>query len=262
MGMRLGVAALAAGLVLAGAPAAGAEPQPYTQDIFGPRTGLVLDILIVPPVHGPIFNSDGALDGGDPMQATPFNTYLGALEDSIDMWRDAAGAPGLKWLKKTLRFNVYVLGRDDVPPEAIEEPEVVITTSEYNGVAGVAVWSSESTCLVNNSMFAVASFNYEDMFNVNAQEFGHCLGLGHIQVLGEDANAYDDPYVGHDVMNGLYADEIGAPRTHLHCLSNLNLGGIERIFGVAAPTGYRARYPVAAGPQTYDPDVYCPGRKR
>ena len=262
MGMRLGVAALAAGLILAGAPVAGAEPEPYTQDIYGPRVGPVLDILIVPPAHGPIFNSDGVLGGGDPMQATPFNTYVSAMEDSVNMWRVAAGAAGLKWLKKALRLNVYVIGRDDIPPEAMEEPEVVITATEFNGVAGVAVSGPQPPCLINNSSFSPASFNYADMYNINAQEFGHCLGIGHVQMFGEDANAYLDPYVGHDVMNGGYADDIGGPGTHLHCLSNLNLGAMERVFGAAAPTGYAYLYPVAAGPKTYDPDVYCPSRKR
>lgn len=43
-----------------------------------------LSVLIIPPAHGQIFNLDsGVLNGGDPKEVTPFNSYLAAIEAAI-----------------------------------------------------------------------------------------------------------------------------------------------------------------------------------
>ena len=194
----------------------------------------VLDVLIIPPAHGQVVNGNGALGGseGGTSEVTPFNSYLRATEDSVAAWDTAIATYGSPWLK-TLVTNVYVVGRDTIPTSALTDPEIVITTDEGKGtILGVAV--STNPCLVDNSKFFVTSFTYADMFNINGQEYGHCLGLDHATGSPNDAT------IEHDVMNGLYADNPGTAGTHKHCPSNLNVLGLERSFAAAfgqSPSG-------------------------
>lgn len=244
--------------VVASTVPARAVNKPYTQPIYGVLTTNELDVLVVPPTHGPLFNDEGVLNGNaDPMQATPFNVYIDAIRDSIQMWTDAVRAKGPRWLRKVMKVRTYVLGVDNVPPEAFQEPEIVITTAEFNGAGGWAVWGSSPPCVISNSMFVVQSFTYKDMFNVNAQEYGHCLGLAHIQVDGTDQGAYEHPLVGHDTMTGLYAHQIGSKDVHFHCISNLNMSGLEAVFAPFAPRSVKPRFPSAVSDRGYR-KVYCP----
>ena len=199
----------------------------------------VLDILIVPPAHGQVVNGNGALGGseGGTSEVTPFNSYLRAIEDSVAAWDAAIAAYGSTWLK-TLVTNVYVVGRDTIPTSALTDPEIVITTDENKTVIlGVAV--STNPCLVDNSKFFITSFTYADMFNINGQEYGHCLGLDHV-------SGADDFNITHDVMNGVYTESPGTAGTHKHCPSNLNVLGLERSFAAAfgqSPSGGTASMP-------------------
>lgn len=239
------------------APARGEKPQ-YSQPLMGTWNTGVLDIFIVPPGHGPLVNEEGILGGGpDPMQATPLNDYLAATEDSIAAWRDAVEEIGPKWLRRGLVFNVYVLGRDVPPQTAAEDPEIVIVFDESKTlILGLAAWLEEGVCLVDNSMTFTQSFTYSDMYNVNAQEFGHCLALGH--VLFPESGFPTDPVVGHDVMNGLYADGVGGAETHLHCVSNINMGGLEMVFApTLAPHVTRLKNPTSVAAAGYR-TIRCP----
>jgi hypothetical protein len=78
---------------------------------------------------------------------------------------------------------------------------------------------------VDNSKIFLTSFTYEDMYNVSAHEFGHCLGLDHTD--GSPA----DQVILHDVIYAVYQDPPGAAGNHKHCMSNLNVAGLERVFG-------------------------------
>ncbi len=179
-----------------------------------------LHVIIVPPNHGQILNGNGALNGGDPNEVTPFNSYLKAIEASIADWDKAVEMFGADWLRLGLVTNVYVAGRDAIPTSALTNPEILVTTDETKGVIlGVAV--STRPCLVNNSKFFVQSFSYEDMYNVNSQEYGHCLGLEHVV----------DNHPEHDAMAGQYVDPVGAKGGHLHCVSNLDVVGLHAVFG-------------------------------
>ncbi len=160
-----------------------------------------------------------------------------------------------------MQLRVYVIGRDVPPAEALSDPEIIVTASEFNGAGGWAVWGGGDACVVNNSMFVVKSYTYADMFSINSQEFGHCLGLGHIQIGGSDQLAYEDPVVGHDVMTGLYNHQIGSRGTHLHCLSNINMGGLEAAFAPLSSEGSRPKFPISASAKTYK-IVFCPRTKR
>ncbi|HVE92439.1 MAG TPA: hypothetical protein VNE62_09115 [Actinomycetota bacterium] len=227
--MRLPRMLFALVLFLGFAPApAGAshESRSFEQPLWFQWEKAALDVLIVPPNHGQIYNArNGVLNRLDPGELNPLTTsYLAAIENSVADFHTAVNLYGSQTLRNGLKTNVYVLGRDNVPQAALTSPEVVIVTDENKGsVLGVAV--SSRPCIVNNSKLFVTSFSYEDMFNVNAQEYGHCLGLEHVpgHVDGPDGDK-------HDPMNGSYPHSPGADGTDLHCVSNLNVLGLEEVF--------------------------------
>ena len=187
-----------------------------------------LTVYVVPPAHGQLYNSSGPLAGGDPNEVTPFaHSYLRAMEDSIEEWNRGIRMFGSAKLKRRFKASVYVLGRDALPDE--KEPDILVVTDENKGpVLGFAM--DGSPCIVNNSQMFVNSFNYADMYNVMGQEYGHCLGLGHVGSQGGVEPTSDQKHPEHDVMNGFYADSIGAEGTHLHCVSNLDVKGLEFTF--------------------------------
>lgn len=236
------VVALAMVVMGSGSPAwAAAE---YRQPVWFTWNKSVLDVLIIPPNHGQIVNGRGVLNGLDPNELTPYqNSYLRAIEKSVGDWDRAVEAFGATWLRSGLVTNAYVVGRDPIPNAALTNPEIVITTDEGKGpVLGVAV--SSRPCLISNSKFFVTSFSYEDMYNTSAHEYGHCLGLDH------SFGSPEDQVISHDVIHATYEDTPGSVGTHLHCMSNLNVRGLERVFGglygqpsggtaVMSPTSYQ-----------------------
>ena len=195
-----------------------------------------LTVYIAPPSHGQLYNANGPLGGGDPNEVTPFeNSYLRAIEDSIEEWNRGIRMFGSTELKRRFRADVYVLGRDTLPDE--KEPDILVMTDENKGpVLGFALYSKP--CIVNNSQMFTRSFNYADMYNVMGQEYGHCLGLGHVGSQGGIEPTSEQKHPTHDVMNGFYADSIGAADTHLHCVSTLDVKGLEYTF-VRTLTGER-----------------------
>jgi hypothetical protein len=177
-----------------------------------------LDVVVVPPLHGQLNNGNGLLGGLDPLEATPLNTYLRATVDGIRDWQGAIQMFGSPWLRSTVQLRLYVLGVDVVPADV--RPEVVVVADETKGPILGWAWSTYP-CLVDNSMaYLTTSFTYADMYNVNGQEFGHCLGLNHVR----------GGHPTHDVMNGAYPHGIGDPATKLHCISNLDVAGLELVF--------------------------------
>lgn len=213
----------------------------YHQPVWFEWDEAVLDVLIVPPEHGQIVNENGPLGGEGVNELTPYeNSYLRATEQSIKDWDRAVETYGADWLKAGLVTNVYVLGRDEVPEAALDDPEIIVASDQHKGVIlGVAIRSSGSDgnrCIVDNSKFFTTSFTYEDMYNINGQEYGHCLGLDHVSATPEDET------IQHDVMNGTYRDTPGAAGVHRHCMSNLNVEGLELVFAplFGEPGGPRA----------------------
>lgn len=199
-----------------------------------------LTVYVVPPSHGQLYNGNGPLAGGDPNEVTPFeNSYLRAIEDSIEEWNRGIRRFGSKELKKRFRANVFVLGRDDVGQSS---PDILVVTDENKGpVLGFAMYTEP--CIVNNSQMFTRSFTYADMYNVMGQEYGHCLGLGHVGSQGGVDPTSAQKHPEHDVMNGFYSDTIGSPDTHLHCVSNLDVKGLEYTF-VETMTGNGPTQPV------------------
>ena len=214
--------ALIGGFVVAPLSRAGASDADGTYEIpvwFRWEESL-LDVIVVPPNHGQIVNGNGVLAGGDPDELTPFNSYLAAIEASISDWDAGINMFGPEWLRSALVTNVYVAGRDTIPNSVLGDPEIVITTDETKAnTLGLAV--SSRPCLVDNSKIWTQSFTYEDMYNINSQEYGHCLGLDHVV----------ENHPEHDAMAGTYVDGVGVKGGHLHCVSNLDVLGLTSVFG-------------------------------
>lgn len=198
-----------------------------------------LSILIHPPPHGPIYNQEtGVLGGPGPNELTTSNTYLKAIEAAIAAWDKAIDALGADWLKEAYQPTVYVLGRDDVPQDVLLQPDILVVTDEWEASSlGTAV--RVDPCIVRMSRASLQSFTYADMYNVTAQEFGHCLGLSHVgSQAGVDPTS-EQKHPEHDVMNGFYSHMVGAADTHLHCISNLDILGLEHVFSLV-----KQEYPV------------------
>jgi hypothetical protein len=194
----------------------------YRETIFTRWDTAQLDILIVPPKHGQLVNGNGPLNGGDPAELTPFNSYVRAQEEGIRAWDDGVDRFASSWLKDNFNTDTYVVGRDVVPPAALADPEIIVTFGEFKAnILGIAVRVGSSPCIIDNSMLWTSSFSYEDMYNIGMHEVGHCIGLGHV-VTAEPQ---------HDVMFPTYFDPIGAPDNHRHCPSNLNIAVLEASFG-------------------------------
>ena len=196
-----------------------------------------LSVLIVPPEHGQLYNGYGPLGGLDPKEVTPFeNSYMRAIEDSIAEWKLGIKKFGSPRLRETLKITTYVLGRDEVPSDVLFSPDILLITDPNKGpVLGFAMYATP--CIVNNSRMFVRSFTYADMYNVNGQEFGHCLGLGHVGSQGGAEPTSSQKHPEHDVMNGFYADPVGAVGNHLHCVSSLDVKGLEWTFSTLGGTG-------------------------
>ena len=194
-----------------------------------------LTVFVVPPAHGQLYNANGPLGGGDPNEVTPFeNSYLRAMEDSIEEWNRGIRRFGSKALRNRFQADVYVLGRDALPDE--KDPDILVVTDENKGpVLGFAMGGKP--CIVNNSQMFIRSFNYADMYNVMGQEYGHCLGLGHVGSQGGVEPTSEQKHPEHDVMNGFYADRVGSAETHLHCVSTLDIEGLEYVFSTLTGEG-------------------------
>ena len=215
------------GVGLLAAPQIASAATNYTQPVWFNWSKATLDVLIVPPEHGQVYNGYGVLGGQGTDELTPYqNSYLRATEQSAGDWKRAIATFGASWLASGLQINIYVIGRDTIPQAALTNPEIVITSDQSKGpILGVAF--STNPCLIDNSKFFITSFTEADMYSISGQEFGHCLGLDH------SFGTPDDSVITHDVMYATYVDNPGSAGNQKHCVSNLNVKGLERSFGAA-----------------------------
>ena len=228
---RVGVVALLALLMqfAAGAARADHEDGFYSQPTHTQWDRMVFDVLIVPPNHGQIFNFDtDILGGGDVNELTPNNTYLAAMERAVAAWDEAVALFGSGQLRSRFVTNVYVVGRDSIPTGALSDPEILIVSDE-NQAFSLGTTYRAPVCVSRMSKFSIVSFTYADMYNVTLHEYGHCLGLGHMGDQGGVDPLAEQKHPEHDVMNGFYGDSVGFEGTHLHCISNLNVWGLEWV---------------------------------
>lgn len=215
----------------------------YRQPIWFKWDRTELDVLVVPPGPGQIVNGSGVLNGGDAKEAQPLaSSYMKATEKVIGDWRRAVDAFGSSWLRSHLKLNIYVLGHDVPPAEALREPEIVMVwdASKLNvlgysirpgfslGTLGQNASSdmARAPCITDVSKFYTTSFSYPDMYNIVGHEFGHCLGLQH--------STGPEPAADLDIIHAIYEHDIGLAGTPLHCPANLNVKGLELVYDAKA----------------------------
>lgn len=226
-----------------GSAYAASGEKPYRIPVFFEWGKTKLDVLILPPGHGQIVNGKGILDGGRAAELTPYqNSYLRAVKRSIKGWDRAVRRFGSDALNRRLVTNVYVVGRSRTPRSALFRPEIVIASDESKGhILGFALKPRRGPCFVDNSKLFVASFTHNDMYSINGHEYGHCLGVGHA-----GGGPKGDRVIEHELMSTPYTHLPGGRRTHRHCVSNLDIKGLELVFD-------RRNRPDTA---TLDPDRY------
>lgn len=240
---RLAIAVLVV-LCLAPYSPATARP-PYKQAIYHYWSTPKLDVIVVPPAHGPIVNWGGPLGGGGLEEIGLSNSYVKATEASVAEYQRVIRRHGPRWLAKSFRVKTYVAGRDQIPQRVLDDPEAVIMFNEHQGfILGVTFTTTHPDCIISNSMAWTMSYSYADMYSVNLHEFGHCLGLDHF--VGPE----EDPVYLHENMTPAYQHNVGEPGTHRHCISNFNLDAIALAFSPSRGKQAPARA-VTGGPRDY-----------
>ena len=205
-------------------PAQAGPSATYTQPVHKAWDEPKLDIIIVPPAHGQVYNGNGPLAGGDLREIGPANSYVRATEHSIADWQRLIRRHGPRYMRK-VTFRTHVVGRDTIAERVLNNADAFIMFNEHQTfILGVTISTSDPDCVISNSLFFTASFTYTDMYTVNAHEFGHCLGLEHFEGPSEDKI-----YL-HDLMTPAYVHNVGDSDVHPHCISNMNLKGVITAF--------------------------------
>lgn len=188
----------------------------------------------------------------------PASPYYGRdvsnIEHSVRAWDDGINALGPSWLADGLNIHFHTLGYDPVPREALEDPEIVILTSEHNPLLQVGTglpapvalcrdvgaghqhegspWlvqlracedgGYQCTVVNTHTLGFPDGANERGMHDLNSHEFGHCLGIGHV---GDtvDFSALNHP--SQDIM--AHGPDLG----HVRCVSSLNIQALEAIYG-------------------------------
>lgn len=196
-----------------------------------------LEIVIVPPAHGPIVSlEEGVLPEG-PEGALPGGAYLAATLHVLEDWRwaldrFAENHTELAWVAN-ITWDVRIFAEDVVTQLDVAGADIVkFYTESTAAVLGAAVYTGGITegnphCVAYSTKWTTfGSLSYKDMYKLAGHELGHCLGPGHTQ------NDED----GLDIMtNG------GYPQWELRCPSNLNVlavaAGFAPAFGATGPEG-------------------------
>jgi hypothetical protein len=235
--------ALASALLAAAPPGGASGPSPEVDaggiPVWFAWTTPVLDVVVLPPHHGPVgLCSTACAPGQGPGQALELEHYWSAVEAFMADWIAARDAwveanPKDAWLGQVALRTTWAY-RETITPQHLAEAEVVVGNWETGGAAlGVAIHPMHANALqpvrdavgdkcvaLGGLSFAANSFTWNDYYNIGGHEFGHCLGLGHAEV-------------EHDLMDGTYDHLPGLGSTLLHCPSNLDAAGLTLSFGPA-----------------------------
>lgn len=235
MGRRRRILGAACAALIAVMPATGRAAESIRQQALFEWDRTTIDVVILPPGHGQIYNDGGILPAGagdlDPLS----NSYARAAERGVRLWRPAVDTYGPAWLRAALRITVSVAGRDSLPAE----PEIVVVFGETTGpILGTSM--GDGPCVAAVSKLYRVSFTANDVTNIVAHETGHCLGLAHL----------DQPVPKDDLLQTVYQHPDGFRSTPVHCPSNLNVATLERVFKRAAGQG------PGGGTTVMDPSAY------
>lgn len=198
----------------AGLRAAEAGAADYTLDILRTWDTFRLQVVVIPPAYG---------RAGDVGQVLPTQgVYLKAILDAMTHWQEAIRAYGDPTIRD-VTFDVWVAGRDALPPDWLSRTNVLVlsTPGPYNGFGGGPARAPNNLCIIGD--FILPVLRYEDVFDLHAHEFGHCLGLNHPRNPEPwiDLMAYDDHAPA------------GAVPPRLDCVSNFDLLGLVESFAPA-----------------------------
>lgn len=194
-----------------------------------------IDVLIVPPVSP------------ETLWQVP------VLEKSVDAWESGINTLAPSWLASGLNIHRYTLGSGVPPLSALQDPEIIIVSAEYNpvvlfgigeqipglctggSIASVSAPHSHgsdgpsmyrvgcsnggSQCVVLNTNFLLGGDRR--LYDLNSHEFGHCLGIGHVG----DALDFDARTVPmSDIMS--YQDN----PNQVHCVSSLDVKSLQGVY--------------------------------
>lgn len=195
---------------------------------------------------------------------------VSAVRQSVAAWETGINAMAPSWLASGLNIKTYVLGTDVPPTSALQDPEIIIASGAVNPVVlfGIGLQTPFSVCrqqaaasqqhiesdwlvqlmacqdggaqcLVLNTNFLTGSTNR--MYDLNAHEVGHCLGIGHVgDALDFDAKTTPRS----DIMS--YQNT----PSKVHCVSSLNILALQAVYAPVlgqgagqAPGTYVAQVP-------------------
>lgn len=214
-----------------------------------------LEILIVPPAHGPIVSLEqGPLPYG-PEGVLPGGVYLDATLHVIEDWRwaldrFAENHTELAWVAN-ITWDVRIVSEDVVTPDQIAAADIVKfyteTTYPILGAAantGGLLGGNGPGCVAYNTKWTTyGSISYMDMYYLAGHELLHCFGMSHP----------DDMDPVEDIMS--YESW---PLPEFRCPSNLNV--------LAAAAAFKNAFPGAEGPASGETaqvprpayEQYCP----
>jgi hypothetical protein len=175
---------------------------------------------------------------------------LPAIEQGIAAWESGINALAPAWLANGLNIDSYVVGVDVPPAAALADPEIIIASGAANPVVLFGIgqqvpisicrqqsaathqhvdsdWLVQRTacadggvqCLVLNTNFLTGTTG--QMYDLNAHEFGHCLGIGHVG----DALDFSAKTVPLSDIMSYQSDP-----NQVHCVSSLNVLALQEVY--------------------------------
>ena len=225
--------------------------EDYHEYVLYDVDSVTLDVLIVPSASH------------DALQDTA------TMEAAVLAWGAGIQELGAAWFADAFTLNVYVLGEDVPPAAAVQDPEIVVLAAEYNpalllgiglepkqlGCAllgeetlraypvhahgGMQVSAADCTgvgflCVAANTNFLLGRKN--QLHDLVAHEFGHCLGAGHV---GDALDFSAKRVPVQDIMS--YQND----PDQVHCVSTLNVRVLESLY--APLLGVTPDPPLSAG---------------
>ncbi len=199
---------------------------------------------------------------------------ISTIEQSIQAWENGIKSEAASWLASVFEINIYTLGYDEIPLEALWDPEVIVISGEVNPFVlfGIGYALPISICWSSNPFDSLNLHQHEG--SAWASSSSACEGGGH-QCIAINTNFFhlDGPFVrihgdyGERRMYDLVAHEFGHclgighvgdaldfdaktypsadimsyqyDRNQVFCVSNLNVRSVEGVMAktMGRPTG-------------------------